>query len=459
MYNYRQNIMSDYINHRIANVNEQIKNLIEVYKEIKDDCKCHNQIEFAKVTYEVSDGIIATIQELIERQEKENKDVQKYFEKIKRALENKISKEIPNDVIKNEYVNIIPKCILDYILNTVQMPVQCIDNQNDEKEDDIIIDDDITKHIKKIQWRTHQIDAILALQQQGYKCGIIHHIMGSGKTFVMLHAIDAHYRTNKRNDVYVIVCDRQEVLRKMFFDGDKLDLKLIEFWKENDIIDLNNYNIIDCVNHKPKNIEFNNTRPNILVINNDYLQSLEKKEKIQWDKVAFVELDESHCVSGELFYKLLRKIKYTYGKSIIGFSATPLRDKADKKVCEIFSQCTNKAVKSKKINIISQYDLMTAISDGIVLPFTCEYVEIVRTKKGKIGSHNKQIAQKMFDDILPKLPYKKIVMWCKTKETMKDYYKFFEGIYAKHFKIYCTSSFDAELMTKGFNTNIDDFFK
>ena len=174
-----------------------------------------------------------------------------------------------------------------------------------------------------------------------------------------------------------------------------------------------------------------------------------------------MELDECHCVSGKLFYELLHKIKYTYKKSIIGFSATPLRERADDKLKDIFSTCTdkNKPSNQKKVNIISHYDLMMAISDEIVLPFTCEYVEIKKTKKGFIGTQNKQITQTMFSNINQRLPYKKFIMWCRKKEHMTEYYNFFKQLYGHKYDVYCTSSFDAEMTNKGYNTNLDEFFK
>ena len=69
------------------------------------------------------------------------------------------------------------------------------------------------------------------------------------------------------------------------------------------------------------------------------------------------------------------KLKYDYQKPIIGFSATPLREKAEFKLKDIFSTTYIKD-SVKQLNIISSYGYADAVTDKIILPFTYHYVEI-----------------------------------------------------------------------------------
>lgn len=437
----------------IEQVEKRSKNLTEIYFEVIDDNKCFDQIELVKDSFEVSDELIKCI-------ENDQKYTDKWFNKLKSALIRSIKEGKTIEEIKQIY-NRYPKCFTDYLLDNLDSKITVIDTETSEETNDTEneIDDDLENNIENFSWRMHQTKAIENTELQGYVCGIHHQIMGAGKSYIMLNIIHKHYNTYKKNSIYLVVCDRQEVLKKMFFDGTILDKEKIKFWKKYNIIDFNKFNIIDCVNYKPNDIKYDTNKPNILIINNDYLQS--KKGKIKWNKVALMEVDECHCVSGNNFYELLKTVKYTHKVPIIGFSATPLRDRADDKVKDIFSTCMDldKKPSTKKVNIISHYDLMMAISDEIVLPFTCEYVEIKKTKEGNIGTQNKQITQRMFTNIVPKLPYKKFIMWCRRKEHMMGYYIFFKNLFGHKYDIYCTSSFDQEMIGKGFNTDLDAFYK
>jgi superfamily II DNA or RNA helicase len=437
----------------IKQVEKRTDNLIEIYNEIYDDDKCHDQLELVKDSFEVCDGLLNCIEE-------NDKYNPKFFDKLKLAIIRSIKEDLSIDIIKEKYQK-QSNYILDYLLDDLNNIIIEDENEETDSEEVAEIDDNIENNINNFNWRTHQINAINETRSQNFKCGIHHMIMGSGKSYILLKLIQEHYNIFQKRHIYIIVCDKQEVLRKMFFDGTILDKEKVNFWKKYNIIDLTIFHIIDCINIKPTELNYNKKKPNILIINNDYLQSLEKKNKINWAKVSLIQLDECHSVSGSLFYNLLHKIKYTYNKSIIGYSATPLRNKAEDKLKDIFSRCMDGTIQAcnKKVNIISHYDLMMAISDEIVLPFTCEYVEIRKTKKNCIGAHNLQITQTLFSNIISKLPYKKLIMWCRKKDHMTDYYKFFKQLYGQRYDIYCTSSFDAELTKKGYNTNLDEFYK
>ena len=291
--------------------------------------------------------------------------------------------------------------------------------------------------------------AIEETVKQGFKSGVHTQIMGAGKSIIILNIINRHYKgkyyeiedmPKDYKPLYIYLCDKTEILDKMFFkvkdenndDSDindsfdefvnnnkkegkkELDKAKVKDWKYKNIIDLNEFSVIDCVNEKPKSLikhikDNRDGKPVILVINNDFLIS-RKFDSLDIDLVLF---DECHCVSGPEFYEVLKKIKYDKKVPIIGFSATPLRDGADKKLCDIFSKD-----KDKKLNVISTYDLIDAMHDGIVLPFKLNYVEIENIDKNdkdkfdeikEAKDMNMKITQKTLDKIMRSLPYKKIL--------------------------------------------------
>ncbi len=58
------------------------------------------------------------------------------------------------------------------------------------------------------------------------------------------------------------------------------------------------------------------------------MKALDNNECIDYEECNFIIFDECHGVSAPKFYNLIKKIKYDYKVPIIGFSATPLREKA-----------------------------------------------------------------------------------------------------------------------------------
>ena len=121
-------------------------------------------------------------------------------------------------------------------------------------------------------------------------------------------------------------------------------------WKKYDIIDLDKFKIIDKINNKDKEIKNSKSKPNILLINTDFLRAIDKANDddeldyyvFDYDRIAYITLDECHGISANNLYDILKKIKYEHKKHIIGFSATVLRDGAEKKLVDIFSSSLDK---------------------------------------------------------------------------------------------------------------------
>lgn len=340
------------------------------------------------------------------------------------------------------------------------------DNKNiDDPNIDPNLNIPLEEVIKFDGFRKNQLRAIHETIRQKFVSGVHDQIMGAGKTYIILNLIWEHYKKYKNNDVYPIVCYRQEILRDLFFDkNNNIDENKKKLWKKYDIIDLDCFKIIDKINNKDKQVITSKKRPCILLVNTDFLRVIEKENNnddkvvyaFDYDRIGYITLDESHGISANNLYEIVKKIKYVHNKHIIGFSATILRDGAEKKLVDIFSTTLDKNGKDNKLNIISRYDFMDAIKDGVIVPPYYTIMEVNKTIKNKIGNSNKEIIENVLKESFVKLPYKKIICWCRTIQQMKDYYDFFKQTFKKY-KIYCSSSHDKILKDK-YNINDKEFF-
>lgn len=352
------------------------------------------------------------------------------------------------DNIQKYYENTtLPINIIKYLLKPKDEEIQ------EEYEEDIISHDehDITNDVTKFKWRENQLVAINETIKQNFSSGIHNQIMGAGKTYIMLSIINKHYDMFRKKLFYIVMCDRQEILRQMINVDEKKDL-----YREYDIIDLDLFDTIDCVNNKPKSI-FDTTlkKPTIVFVNNTFLR-VRDNEKLTNKNTAFVLLDECHSVSAPETYRLLRSLKYEKHIPIIGFSATPLREHAEIKLKDIFSNTFDDTA-IKKLNIISSYDYPQSLSDDITLPFKYDYVEVTKPVKGTLTQYDKLGIKKTIDDICKTLPYRKLIAWCGTIKQMKKWYKFFEEQYP-NLKVFMTSCADRKYEDT-YNCNYKDFEK
>jgi len=419
---------------------------------------------------------------------KDSYDIKTFFDLVIEKLNNHIkeNKKITIDdieeIFKKTFKLTENRRFLQYIINLICEDEDEFDNikdnneeyynVNDDNEEDDNKEDDneevlnipIDEVIDNFKWRDNQKLAIENTIKQKFKSGVHDQIMGAGKSYIILNLIWKHHQLNKNSSLYPIICYRQEILRDLFFDKyDNIDEKKKKFWKDNDIIDLDKFNIIDRVNKKSKEIKISSKKPNILVINTTFLSSIEKENNdensnyiaLDYDNINFVILDECHGISAPDLYKILKKIKYEHNKSIIGFSATVLRDKAETKVVDIFSRTNDEDSRDKKLNIISRYDFMDAIRDNVILPPYYTIMEVKKTIKHKIGRQNKDTIESVMKNLLNKdsVPYKKIICWSRTINQMKDYYKFFKERFGNNYKIYCSSSHDDKLANERFDIN------
>lgn len=357
------------------------------------------------------------------------------------------------DTIQRYYGNTsLPINMIKYLLEPKEdVYEEDIEYDEDEDEDDIVSHDEhnITNDVNNFAWRENQLMAINETIRQNFRSGIHNQIMGAGKTYIMLSLINRHYEIHRTNVFYIVMCDRQEILKQMI-DMDKKK----QLYKQYDIIDLELFDIIDCINNKPKSIfDCKIKKPTIVFVNNTFLR-VRDNENLNKKNTALILLDECHSVSAPETYKLLRTLKYEKYIPIIGFSATPLREHAETKLQDIFSRTFDDA-SIKKLNIISSYDYPQSLHDNITLPFRYDYVEVTKPVKGSLSQYDRLVIKKTIDDICKTLPYRKIIAWCGTIKQMKKWYKFFEEHYT-NLKVFMTSCADKKYEDT-YNCNFKDF--
>ena len=451
---------------KIEKIKKEINNILSLKDESIDvildsyeiEIECYEFINSRDETW------LAMFYKILEISLKEKNNIQETIKELKAYEENNMKYQSFIKYIERELKK-------EYMINETNEKEILEESEKNEEKLEEILDEELKKNntieinqeeLQKFKgFRENQKIARENNIKQNFSSGIHNQVTGAGKSLILLLTINDHNKKEKKNNkgkLYIITCPRVEVLQNMFFKKDNnekyvLNEKNIKFWKENCIIDLTKYNIIDRINNKEREIKIDKKKSNILIVNTDYLKILDKSNKIKYDKVKLLLFDECHGVSAEKFYELLDKIKYEKKINIIGFSATPVRENAEEKVKQIFSSSLEKK-ENPKLNIISNYDLINAIRDEVILPPSYTIVEIKRTCKKKIGKSNKDITEKIIKNKLKILPYKKIICWCRTIAKLKEWYIFFKNRFPE-LKLYCSTSKDKE--NKEMNTDFDKF--
>ncbi len=335
--------------------------------------------------------------------------------------------------------------------------------------------------IDKIEWRINQKKAFEMIEKEiigGIHC----QATGCGKSYIILKYCYEYGRRYKKN--IIIFTERINILNDLFFLNNKIKQEeLFKKWKENNLIDMDNYNIIDKINNKNKEWldELKNEKINIIVINRAFITVCKKTyKKITNEKIGLILHDECHnAVSYECFNFLNEMKKKDI--IIVGFSATPLRTGKTKginnkdRLLEIYG-------KDNKLNIITNFNMIYAIQNNLILPpkfiwyslskvYAKEYnieeddnssnseekYEIENEKKNiKIEDIDTMSVLNILIEIKKYSVYNKIIAWCGTisntnrwydkfieiknninNENYKDYKDYFENlsIYKDHSKI------------------------
>ena len=322
-----------------------------------------------------------------------------------------------------------------------------IDEQDETCSDEFLNDNiEFDVSITNEFFRKNQRDAIAKMKEQKYSSGIHSQIMGAGKSYILLNTIYEHYRDYKQNKIYIILTEKIEILQKWFVlpDG-SWNHKIFNDWKQKNIIDIDLFDIKENFNIKSKVNLTIQKKPIIYICNNAYLKAQNRYLQINVKTIALILVDECHSINTGNFTML--EYYKNNNISIIGFSATPIRpDKTSKNnILKIYS-------KNNKINLISNYTLIDALRDNIVLPFK-HYILKPIDKHILTDEFIKCIYDKYIINNND-LPYKKGIGWTKNIVDIKDG----GNIYTKIKKIFKKFKIMRSYSGKDGINNIDTFY-
>jgi superfamily II DNA or RNA helicase len=455
---------------------EIIKDSYDYTQSMLDFIKKKDKIFFEEFFDVIKDELDFVVEDLKSFELKNKKIKKENLEKYKKICGDFIvdkSDELRKELLKHKNLE---KKIIYHIIDSIFDDGIIYDNNNNEEiyndddNDKFIEDVKLEEVIENFEWRENQLKAINNTIEQNFASGVHNQIMGAGKTLIILHSIQRHYDLKKNNNLYILTTNRQEILKGLFFNDDgSINDDKKKYFNNHNIINLDKFNVIVKlnfekevkgkkvqINNKDKNLNLDKKKPNILIINTDYFKILHDANIIDYKKCNIIILDECHGISAPKLYEVIKKIKYDFNVPIIGFSATPLREKAEEKLKDIFSKSFDKDEKNKKLNIISNYDFINAIKDNVILPPYYILCEVNKTLNGRIGKSNKDITKKVLENVLKIAPYGKIIGWCRNQKNLKEYCDFFKLEFKNH-KLYCSSTFDKAFQNLGYNTNWNDF--
>ena len=371
-----------------------------VFKSINDKLKYHCIIHFNYVTKTLN-----YIKRIVETKTNEI-----LLDEIISILKNKqITKTDNLDIVYNDILEfMINNDIINNIYFSNYEPFEKIDSSPD------------SNLFGKFVPRVNQEDAFKYLDEKGLTTCIHCQATGCGKTCIILRYIDYAFKKFNNNTKIILFTERVNILKDLFDfskDDHTANKQKICNWKEVGIADLTQFNIINCVTHKDKewvkyiNNDANASKATLIVINRAYL-TLNKKNYEKFGNIKLILHDECHNTSSE---KCNEFLKYCLGLNIpiVGFSATPLRTgKYDKeKLLAIYG-------KEGKLNLATNYNMVYAISQKLILPpefywyqINTEHLNKFKTDDDKLNYEYDTVAT-ILDGLVEKLPSKKIVAWC-----------------------------------------------
>jgi superfamily II DNA or RNA helicase len=288
-----------------------------------------------------------------------------------------------------------------------------VDEPGDEPGDEPVDELD-AEPCEGFRFRDNQVAGLERNKACNFASGIHVQVMGAGKSIMIMRTFQdklehdlTQQPTNKH--VYVLLTDRIEILRKWFFNEDgSLDDTKKRRWRDQSIIDMDRFEVLDTIYDKDVVIieKVNRARrPTLVIMNNAFLRTNKKYMDLE-PNISLVIVDECHCISGPQTFLAMRHMRYHLGASIIGFSATPLRDtKVSKKnLVDVFGH-------DGKLRILSFYHLLDALRDDVVLPFRFVITEATASRE-QTGTDLIAL-ERVLRHELEALPYKKGIAWAR----------------------------------------------
>jgi superfamily II DNA or RNA helicase len=236
----------------------------------------------------------------------------------------------------------------------------------------------------------------------------------------------------------IIFTERVSILED-FFDLKKNVISNKNLWKNNNLINLDEFIIIDRVTKKKKNwhtkLQQANTKPKILLINRAFLTLGEKYKDLGIKDIGMIIHDECHNTPSELCYKMLQYFK-NLKIPTIGFSATPLRAGKTSKEFNKDRLMTIYGNEDKsELIILSNFNIIYAVEHKLILPpkFVWYEMPIFPIDKEGNADDKKELTKEhviaiysVLNKVIHELPYKKIIAWCGTIAFAEKWYEIFK---------------------------------
>ena len=446
---FKQNIeelkehIEDLKSNNITNVDIILKLLKFNHREIPDELKRY----------------IITCPILVEHSIKYIKNlIDKYTNQDSYLYDNIIEKLNNKEMTISKNLDKIYKCFLEFMININASIAKSIYDSTYQPR--IIIDvsnepDDDNEEIEPLIFRENQQEAIQILEEKGLETCIHCQATGCGKTNIILYYIGYTFRKFNNNTKIILFTERVNILKDLF-DFSKKDnqdnkkhLKKIKKWKEQGIVDLEPFEIINRVTVKKNDwmkLLINSKKPTLLVINRAYLTNQSKTYSSMKGMISLILHDECHNTSSEKCNEFLVECK-KFKIPIVGFSATPLRTgKDDKpKLIEIYGN------NEGKLNLATNYNMIYAIERDLILPPEFYWYHIDFNSLNKLRLHEEQLqyefgaVNKILETVIPRMVNKKFIAWCGKISLSKAWKSIFEGRYLQNpcmhnFKFYLDTS-------------------
>ena len=332
----------------------------------------------------------------------------------------------------------IPYIFTDNRLNDVDtQSSSSSESSSNESFSDILLEGDYSRNRSNFKgFRDNQTDAIITSKNNDFQTGIHCQATGTGKTFIGLKLCN-EYTKKYPNKNIVWFTERKNIMTDLFYNYNEdwkinkrpkyeMNLEAYKMWKHFDIFDITKYNFKEFVTDKDKKwykkINIPTDKPKFILINRTFLTMYKKYKKIDDDNYfGLIIHDECHSSVNNTTYPFLIYSKEK-GSKIIGFSATPLRYGKTKKIdnktrlMDIF-----KKENEDKLNILTCYNIKNSIELNYIVKPKFYWFKINEKNKKIINNNDFDVIMKLLNDIVPTLPYAKIISWCRRKDACNNW--------------------------------------
>lgn len=318
--------------------------------------------------------------------------------------------------------------------------------------------------IEKIILRPNQQRGIQSAIDNDFCCGIHSQATGSGKSVMALKIINEYHKKYSTNTI-LWICEHIDIPTKLFLtktedDTYEINKDNMAKWKYNDIINLEQYHIIEHVINKKNKTwtdeinSYDDDKPLLLIMNRAFMTTKSKQEKYtyRYQEITnncpkFIIVDECHSAMATETFQLLMHAKYNWKSTIQGLSATPYRkgkiytkinipidtDKLDfgdnrERMIELFHKQSN----NTELNILSWFNLKEAIETGIILEPVFHWFKM--NTKDKELFDEKEIMRVMnsIDAISKLCKNRKFIVWCRIMSVAESWFTIFRREQSKY---------------------------